>query len=253
MADLLCRKPDSVDAFDKPINAREVGGARDFAMTRCSETNVSDYRSKILNRTPAAARSSRAPPEPGRTFRCSLLARCAGVHVDFHAHRHFDDLRSLPSHSGSSQLIWRDVHAGAEPRAPSDAAQVRNIDTESAVQADISLLDKVTSLLGKALRDPVRFANSQLGNSFPADDAWQRCSAREEAACIDDEILLQLPQPVVSHWPDQQAFRPSSRQTWRLGPAAPPSADLASAFAYPAKTPQRRWLHDSSCWLARVP
>ena len=43
------------------------------------------------------------------------------------------------------------------------------------------------------------------------------------------------------------------RHVWRLGPAAPPSADLASAFAYPAKTLQHRWLHDSSCWLAHVP
>jgi hypothetical protein len=30
-----------------------------------------------------------------------LLARSAGVHVDFHADRHFHDLRSFPSHSGS--------------------------------------------------------------------------------------------------------------------------------------------------------
>jgi hypothetical protein len=29
-----------------------------------------------------------------------LLARCADVHVDFHAHLHFDDLRSFPGHLG---------------------------------------------------------------------------------------------------------------------------------------------------------
>ncbi len=29
-----------------------------------------------------------------------LLARSADVHVDFHAHLHFDDLRSFPGHSG---------------------------------------------------------------------------------------------------------------------------------------------------------
>jgi hypothetical protein len=29
-----------------------------------------------------------------------LLARRAGIHVDFHADRHFNDLRSFPSHSG---------------------------------------------------------------------------------------------------------------------------------------------------------
>jgi len=39
------------------------------------------------------------PIEPGRTFRCGLFARCAGVHVDFHADRHFDNFRGLPGHS----------------------------------------------------------------------------------------------------------------------------------------------------------
>ncbi len=39
------------------------------------------------------------PIEPGRSFRCDLFARCAGIHVDFHAHRHFDNFRSLPGHS----------------------------------------------------------------------------------------------------------------------------------------------------------
>jgi hypothetical protein len=38
-----------------------------------------------------------------------LLARSAGVHVDFHADRHFHDLRSFPSHSGVSQGIERDI------------------------------------------------------------------------------------------------------------------------------------------------
>jgi hypothetical protein len=40
-----------------------------------------------------------------------LLARCAGVHVDFHADRHFDDLRSFPGHSflpvSSNQALSR--------------------------------------------------------------------------------------------------------------------------------------------------
>jgi hypothetical protein len=40
--------------------------------------------------------SSRALPKPGGSLR--LFARCAGVHVDFHAHRQFDDLRSFPVH-----------------------------------------------------------------------------------------------------------------------------------------------------------
>src|ERR1700733_5036142 len=32
------------------------------------------------------------------SFRCSLFARRAGVHVDFHAHRHFNNLWSFPGH-----------------------------------------------------------------------------------------------------------------------------------------------------------
>jgi hypothetical protein len=41
-----------------------------------------------------------------------LLARSAGVHVDFHADRHFHDLRSFPSHSGSPKGIERDIAPG---------------------------------------------------------------------------------------------------------------------------------------------
>lgn len=33
-----------------------------------------------------------------RADRLRSLARCAGVHVDFHAHGHFDDLRCFPGH-----------------------------------------------------------------------------------------------------------------------------------------------------------
>src|SRR4029077_20118592 len=62
-----------------------------------------------------------------------LLARCASIHVDFHAHRHFDNLRSFPGHSGlptDLQVVWREVRAGVEPRATPDLAQVRNSGTE---------------------------------------------------------------------------------------------------------------------------
>ena len=45
------------------------------------------------------------PREPGRSSRCSLFARCAGVHVDFHAHRHFDNLRSFPGHSSLPRMV----------------------------------------------------------------------------------------------------------------------------------------------------
>jgi len=39
--------------------------------------------------------------------RCGLFANCAGVHVDFHAHRHFDNLRSFPGHSGLPSIMAR--------------------------------------------------------------------------------------------------------------------------------------------------
>jgi hypothetical protein len=36
-----------------------------------------------------------------------LLAGGAGIHVDFHAHRHFDDLWCFPGHFGSPLLVNR--------------------------------------------------------------------------------------------------------------------------------------------------
>src|SRR6266436_7168575 len=42
--------------------------------------------------------SAMALLEPGRSSRSGLLACCAGVHVDFHANRHFNDLRCFPGH-----------------------------------------------------------------------------------------------------------------------------------------------------------
>src|SRR5215475_11997831 len=39
-----------------------------------------------------------------------LLASRADVHVDFHAHLHFDDLRSFPGHSGLPSS-WRTTGA----------------------------------------------------------------------------------------------------------------------------------------------
>src|SRR4051812_13845284 len=45
--------------------------------------------------------------KPGRLPRSWLLACRAGVHVDFHADRHFDDLRSFPGHSGLPSIMVR--------------------------------------------------------------------------------------------------------------------------------------------------
>ena len=54
-----------------------------------------------------------------------LLARSAGVHVDFHADRHFHDLRSFPGHSGSPQVLSA-TSRGQKPRAASVTAQAWN-------------------------------------------------------------------------------------------------------------------------------
>jgi hypothetical protein len=74
-----------------------------------------------ISRAPARLRA--ADCRRSRADRCSLFARCAGVHVDFHAHRHFDDLRSFPGHSGlptSLQVVWREIaprlNLGRPPR-----------------------------------------------------------------------------------------------------------------------------------------
>jgi len=55
-----------------------------------------------------------------------------------------------------SQVVWRDVRAGYEPRSTADATQVRRIEAEepcAALTADTSLLDKAISLLDKAMRN----------------------------------------------------------------------------------------------------
>jgi hypothetical protein len=57
----------------------------------------------LADRTTPARRGLPATPEnrrcPGQVAAKSLLfARRAGVHVDFHADRHFNDLRCLPGH-----------------------------------------------------------------------------------------------------------------------------------------------------------
>jgi len=57
-----------------------------------------------------------------------------------------------------SQIDWRELHAETEPRTTSDIAQVRHhlpkiedrLAADQASQAIISLVDKTTSLLGKA-------------------------------------------------------------------------------------------------------
>jgi hypothetical protein len=53
----------------------------------------------------------------------------------------------LFSQAVCSQVVWREHHAGAEPKSTPDATQVRRIEGRT----PISLLDKAASLLDKAL------------------------------------------------------------------------------------------------------
>jgi hypothetical protein len=46
-------------------------------------------------------------PEPGRSLQGGLLARRAGVHVDFHTNRDFNDLRCFPGHFDFSNVAAR--------------------------------------------------------------------------------------------------------------------------------------------------
>src|SRR5439155_4550771 len=65
--------------------------------------------------------------EAGQTVSTRLLTRRAGVHVDFHAHRHFHNLRSFPTHQACPKQCWHDVRAGIKTRLTSNVAQARNI------------------------------------------------------------------------------------------------------------------------------
>jgi hypothetical protein len=66
---------------------------------------------------------------------------------------------------GSSQQVWRDAHAGAEPRDLADVAQVQNSQPEYPLRCDTSLPDKAASLPVKR-RDTTSQAPAQ--QSLPA-------------------------------------------------------------------------------------
>jgi hypothetical protein len=83
------------------------------------------------------------------SFQWSLFARRAGVHIDFHAHRHFDNLWGFPGHFDSPKF-GATRRAVTEPRTAIDTAQVRHIAQRTGLSADTSLLSKAISFLDKA-------------------------------------------------------------------------------------------------------
>src|SRR5262245_32462218 len=89
-----------------------------------------------------------------RADRFCLLARSAGVHVDFHADLHLDDFRSLPSHWGPPTSVGGGAHAEIKRKARPRATQVWNTTIKlgwADPTADISLLDKNHFSLGQSV------------------------------------------------------------------------------------------------------
>jgi hypothetical protein len=71
---------------------------------------------EAIGRRPATARRNNCRSSRAGRFDAVLFARCAGVHVDFHAHRHFDDLRGLPAHSILPRSLALKFGANSTPR-----------------------------------------------------------------------------------------------------------------------------------------
>ena len=82
-------------------------------------------RAAVLKTASDACRGSKQEVllKPGRSSRSCLFASRAGVHVNFHAHLHLDNLRSFPGHCVSQALLRRDVHAGVKGKAAPDITQ----------------------------------------------------------------------------------------------------------------------------------
>ena len=97
-------------AIDGPRpEPRQVRG-RDLAEFRL--TSIANIRRDWQQEMRKAATSAAAPAATAGAGQnaLQLLARRAGVHVDFHAHRHFDDLRSFPSHLGLPSSMVQHSH-----------------------------------------------------------------------------------------------------------------------------------------------
>ncbi len=92
-----------------------------------------------------------------------LLARSAGVHVDFHADRHFHDLRSFPSHSGSPKVLSA-TSRGAKPRAASGTAQAWNRNANTA-SCRIALANFPLGQIAFAPSQAARFSPQQFQQS----------------------------------------------------------------------------------------
>ena len=122
---------------------------------RKSEVSLASYGGcKAMVDAPCAT-SAAAPACRcwSRADRFCLLARSAGVHVDFHADLHLNDFRSLPSHWGpptsvgavlTPELNLRRVRAQRKCETRQSSSTVADL------TADTSLLDKKHFSLGQS-------------------------------------------------------------------------------------------------------
>jgi hypothetical protein len=100
--------------------------------------------------TSAAAPACRCRSRADRFW---LLARSAGVHVDFHAHLHLNDFRSLPSHWGPPTSVGAVLTPGLNVRRVREQRKCGTRQSSSSVAdptADTSLLDKNHFSLGQS-------------------------------------------------------------------------------------------------------
>ena len=159
---------------------RDFGG-RCRRPVKCGLINgkASDAETREKDR-PNTATASRAFAIEAAAGSSVLLARSAGVHVDFHADRHFHDLRSFPSHSGSPKVLSA-TSRGAKPRAASCTAQAWNRSANTA-NCRIALANFP---LGQ-----ITFAPSQAPRLSPQQSQQSAAGARVQLLRIQRSVLV---------------------------------------------------------------
>jgi hypothetical protein len=101
-----------------PRSVARIGDVKQSSV-RNAELKTSEVAADIV-RNPlsgSVVTTSRPPPWKYEAVAFRLFASSAGVHVDFHANRHFDDLWSLPGHF---QVPFRTERQTAAPASEYD-------------------------------------------------------------------------------------------------------------------------------------
>ncbi|GKQ52765.1 hypothetical protein BRSPCE3_36200 [Bradyrhizobium sp. Ce-3] len=100
-----------------------------LSLPRRRERDLFGGRPEMKRHIDTAAASTEFAIEAAAGRQMALLARCAGVHVDFHAHRHFDDLRCFPGHFVLPSKSWRKPRAARQARTGLSRAQAGLVGT----------------------------------------------------------------------------------------------------------------------------